>query len=532
MILQLMKRDIGWGAIPWLCGAAALLTVFMPMTPLLAGFAVPFYTIIFMRALPHQRATFFEAALPVSARELLLARFLTLMALVWPPVAIACAILSVQRHNRDIIGVVIAIATAMTLVLVSILAIRPRQFAAPAWMTMFSPAIAMVVVVPGLSTGHTWATTLVCGAGAVLLGAYIWKNVPETFQSAPETVSAGRASGGSGTVSIPWWPLIRSSFSWQFLIFVPLSVMWVSTSDWIFGTMYMMLAYNQARMNSRWTQALPVPRRTKFAFILFPLILMLGAGTEAGLLLGLPQKNHPLVRLGDPQHFRATGMVDVFVAYEFWRVAPHGVAPEIVAPWGERYRPDAMRVLGFPLYNPYSVGANNSARFQEWQFARATSDIFGEAMTARELAHRKTRGLTPITARLRMQILSVATVIGMSLLWVWLIEFCSWHRLNRLPIRWRTGFTTTLILIPVGTAIYLDWAVSGSNGLTRGLVQAALLAVSRHTPANLVAVSALAVLPLFGLYWLIERQSSVAEDSQKAQQTQTGMLGQGWGRSC
>jgi hypothetical protein len=62
---------------------------------------------------------------------------------------------------------------------------------------------------------------------------------------------------------------------------------------------------------------------------------------------------------------------------EFWRT---GEAPVIESPWGETWRPATVRLLGVAIYNPYSFGPANSARFFEWQFRRATEAVYGQAM--------------------------------------------------------------------------------------------------------------------------------------------------------
>ncbi len=107
MILQLINRDPAWKFTPWLTAAAAIAALFnsrygSSILGAMAGLIV----VLLMRAQPHRRVTFFEASLPISARDLLLARFLSLMALIWLPAAASSGGFGfryrrLRRHRAD-----------------------------------------------------------------------------------------------------------------------------------------------------------------------------------------------------------------------------------------------------------------------------------------------------------------------------------------------------------------------------------------------------------------------------------------------
>ena len=53
----------------------------------------------------------------------------------------------------------------------------------------------------------------------------------------------------------------------------------------------------------------------------------------------------------------------------------------ITAPWGETVEAETLQALGATLYNPFTTRKASSARFVDWQFARATERVYGVSMT-------------------------------------------------------------------------------------------------------------------------------------------------------
>ena len=514
MILQLIKRDPAWKFTPWLTAAAAIAALISSRYgSSILGAMGGLILVLFMRAQPHRRVTFFEAALPIAARDLLLARFLSLMALIWLP-AVAVAAVS---------GFAIAgfAAIVLTLGVILILSTRIEEFAAPVWATMACPAAAAVVLVLTLVLKHSVPIPAICAAVAIALGVLTWKRVPEAFQCAPMDVSTPRKSAGRAAPSSPWWPVIRSLLPWQSAIIVPISLWWVGTGMWLFAPMYMMMAYAQSQLTTRWTLALPLSRRTMLAMAIVPILLLLAGSAEIGMLTGYTRQGRDLVRQGDPRNFRPTGTPDIMVNPAFWKIAPGGRVPVMQAPWGEESQPEPVRILSLTFYNPYATAKGNSRRFGEWQFARATSDIYGRPMTPRELAHAKRADLTPVTLRPRMQILSIGAVLVVALVWAWLIELLSWHRLGRLSAAARKALTYGATLLIVVT-ILGDFLVSKVPGpVSQAALEGGLLFVSRHLPPNLAVVAGVALLPSVVLWCILDRQAAGSEISGAVQPAQS-----------
>jgi hypothetical protein len=168
-----------------------------------------------------------------------------------------------------------------------------------------------------------------------------------------------------------------------------------------------------------------------------------------------------------------------------------------------------LRVLGITFYNAYSMSARNSERFVEWQFARATEAVYGTAIPLLQYGAAVRAGLTPVTARPRMRILTLSADLLAILLLVYLTEWTRWHRLRRPsgPLR------DALPFAPLAVVLAADGVVRWyySFPLETAAVRAALLHLSNLLPNNLLVVTAAAMVPVVGMYWLVEKQFSKAE---------------------
>lgn len=505
MILQFIRRDPAWRFTPAFAvtaaGAAFFYSSWHPSS--LAGVMFGSYIVAVMQVMPHRRATFFEAALPVAGRDLFLARFLSLMALVWLPGAAASATLVLTGNLAKTVSAIALLAVVLTLATIVNLSVRIREFAAPRWLTLGCPACALGAAAVGLTSGHALLVAVVCGVAAIGVGAAAWRSVPEAFQCAPMEVSRARKKTGNAEPSIPWWPIIRSLLPWRAAMIIPLSFFFVATGQWFFGPMYLMMAYSQTRVTTRWTLGLPVSRRAMLAAATVPMLLVLACGTELGMVVGFAREATDLVRQGDDDR--------VVVNRAFWRRAPGGRTPVIQAPWGETFQPSAAGILGVAFYNPYGVGEKNSRRFEEWQFARATTYIFGRPYTAREVARAKRGALKPITLSSRMEILSLGLVLAIGLFWAWLVEATMWHQLRRLSRRVRHAVTASAVLIPCAGVLGLEILDKGPGSLHLSALEGGVLFVSRHLPENLMLVALAAMIPLAMLGWMVDRQHAAAE---------------------
>ncbi len=531
MLLQLMKRDPAWRLIPWVTATAAALGLAGSSTrgaSFMAGLGASVYIVVFMQVLPHQRATFFEAALPVSARDLYLARLISLLSVIWLPATAVAAALTMTGREARIVGAVAMIAIGLSLTAIAILSLRITQFAAPRWMAAFCPVPAGLLLVLGLTSGYGLPAAFLMAGAALGVGMRAWRSIPAAFQCAPLEASEAPKKTSGVAHPVAALAILRSIYTWQTAILVPAGVLWAASGDWLFAPMYAMMAYNQTRMSTYWMRALPFSRRALLAIGTVPFLLVLACGVEIGIQAGMPRYDENPVRQGDPKHPRGSGTLDVYVSPMYWERAGDGRIPTVQAPWGESYQPPAHQILGWTFYNPYAVGEKNSWDFQEWQFRRATSRIYGHAMTPREMAENKFGKLTPATHTPRMQILNLSAFVTIGLVWVWLIELSSWHRIMRLSTRAQFAVGAIAVLIPIGIVEAVDlFAGNGIGSLSQPALQGLLMYLSSHLPANLAVLAALACLPPLAWFWILELQASFSEIPLKPQQNQTvfGMLG-------
>jgi len=513
MVLQFIKRDPAWKLTPGFTAVAAVaaaIHAFQHQSWLPMMLIFPIYIVLFTRVMPHQRVTFFEAALPVSGRDLFQARCLALMGMIWLPALAATAMLLLAGGGAHEIADIAIVALVLTLSVLLTLSVRIKEFAAPSWLAMCSPGVGAMAI-PLVTSGQPALVVAICAVTVLAVAAFVWSAVPEGFQCAPSDARVRRRSRGSATPAIAWWPVIRSLLPWQTAIFIPISLIWSTTGEWIFAPMYLMMSYNQTRISTRWTFALPIRRRVLLSASVLPLLLVLAGGAEIGMLTGKAQPLRDLIRLGDPQHFQTSGAIDVWVNRAFWRYAPGGRIPLVRAPWGETTQPEAQRVAGLTFYNPYSVGQQNSPQFQDWQWARATERIYGRPVAGRDLKKSVDAGLRPVTLWPRMQVLSLLFIVASGLLWAWAIEMFSWQRWSRVSTVVRNTFTYSIVMVPVGLLLADILLSSGPGTISRSLLIGGLLRLSEILPDNLALVAMLGLVPLAGMWWVLERQAAVAE---------------------
>ena len=221
MIYQLSRRDCAGRMIPWATifatGFGWWIARYSPHSVTAASGAMLF--MMLTMAQPFRRATAFEASLPIEARDLFWSRTISILALIWLPVAALMAVVSASGELPS--------QTALSLwnagLLFSagslkFLGDRPKQLGVrPKW-TIFTFLLGIVGVslldvaepVIGELTGVAMAVA------AMLLLVRAWRGVPAWYQLAPEeaAVAPVRTPRG-GTVWPPRLFLFRLLISWQ-----------------------------------------------------------------------------------------------------------------------------------------------------------------------------------------------------------------------------------------------------------------------------------------------------------------------------
>lgn len=300
MIYQLMKRDPACQAVAFMALISAVVCILYAASP---NLPFPYCFIAAMGALmsrAHQRATRFQAGLPIAGRQLFLARLCSLIAMLWlSAIAGAAAILVAAgfAHSASALTVV-EVAAIGTVMIATLQSLRLRELVCPKWL-MF--VVLFLVILGGpLATMFLPAAPLlvVCALLTTALLIRTWMVIPPSFQIAPARASAGPAPRavadersqvhGSRAPAIAWLPVLRSVGTQPrifALFFYPWLFFATMLGQWIPACFLVMLAWLTASNKSRWLWALPIRPRTLLLAGLTPIFLPLIAGYFAGVLV-------------------------------------------------------------------------------------------------------------------------------------------------------------------------------------------------------------------------------------------------------
>ncbi len=350
MIWQLLKRDSRWQAAP---SFALALAASYPWT-IRHQEIIPsgcMGLVLLYLGLIGRRATRLEAGLPIAGRDLVAARILATLAVLWLPIlAFAGVTLAATGAlSAGPLPLIALIATLCSLTALWALNLKIQEIEAPRGPTltgmMFpvagwfvvdlrsSPAfliclaalLAGVVVLDVLANGEPvwvvsfaasmvwigWAArSLPCavfGAICVFLATAlfwrIWRATPRSFQLAPASSGGGvkapglsvtRAGAGQGAASSrAWLPVAGSVWSWQYLIWLPFLCIEATTAVGIFGVVFMAFMWLIVRTRTRWLATLPINRSVLLAAFVAPAVLVQIGGYLVGPIEPYPPPRAP-----------------------------------------------------------------------------------------------------------------------------------------------------------------------------------------------------------------------------------------------
>jgi hypothetical protein len=261
----------------------------------------------------------------------------------------------------------------------------------------------------------------------------------------------------------------------------------------------------------RWLDSLPLSHRFRLLINLLPALVIV-AGAAIGLQFAMDE--YPLYVGDQGLADGRPGTPNVALSLEYWQHAPGGVATLVESPWGEKASPATAYVFGYRLYNPYSTGPDNSRRFFDWQFARATEAVYGRALEPGQIGAAKKAGLTPRTARGRMRILNASAMLLILLLLLFVRDLFRWRLVHRLSRRARILLAVALAAPPLGAILALEFnPIPGGRGVVtvQHLVEWLLLRVGVLLPANPLVVGVAALVPVLLMYLLLERLFAKSE---------------------
>jgi hypothetical protein len=475
------------------------------MLPFLAGFT----------STAQQGDSSFQAALPVTVRQVYLSRVVSMMAALWLPVIVSIVMARALPNAGFPIGSLLERMSAVTAAMLGLQAMGIRGF------KILPPALVFVL-------GMAWSSSLagiwdiavvavVCALAALGTFLWTWRTVPKTFQSAPLDVSRAEkravASSSDRQSAYPWMPVLRTVFPWGgFWIILPFVMMLLGTfRPYIF--IYAGGAWQSTRPAVRWLFTLPVRRRMVLNGILFAVLFSFAGGYLVSVHLpSIPTSAFRTIWLRTYQTLpqwsgthETSGCKtpSVLPPIDFWFVAK-GQVPPIEAPWGETFQPPVFRKTGFDIYNPYAVGCENSERFLDWQFARATEAVYGRRLPRDQ--HESWQFGHVVVTSARTQFVNVAVMTAFAMLAVMVALLNDWYRFRRIP----GAVRITLMSLPVGAGVTL-MLLDSANKLP--ITQW----VSWVLPQSLPAAILTAFLPLALLYCLLVglfRQVEIADKTE------------------
>jgi len=289
MIYELMKREISWWVLPWYVLASAVICA-CPAPVSRIGVIMSVTMGLFV-AFPHMHATRFNASLPILGRDLILARALFLMAMVWLPAMAGAAAASMFSGHSAVAGRALMVAALCTLAAGVVQSIRVRELAAPKWVYFplwFIPGAAAYLE----QRGARFLIPASCALAGIALLARAWSVVPKSFELAPAKPRHGdgpaRPALQTGVASprLVWLPVLRSVFTvpysvmLAFLVFFGLGGRRLALSPWI------LVVWMMARLGTLWLRPLPIRPRALLITMTAPILLALAGGYFAALYPG------------------------------------------------------------------------------------------------------------------------------------------------------------------------------------------------------------------------------------------------------
>jgi hypothetical protein len=516
MIYQLIKRDLSWKTIPWATSALILVWLFSLLmrvpSEILSVIAGAFLSVLLVltigMASNQDIWSSLLSALPVTPREIYLARVLALLTLLWMPVFADTALQAAMRAPTGIAPLP-ALGAFATLLAIAIQSALMTGVRLPRWlvMTVVFVSVGLPIELAALRVRlepYAVPFAAICLAGAATIFLRTWNAIngkPLATTRKPDTrpVTARLHARPHSLLFIR----LRYLYSWTELLWVPMLFSQAAIGVWLNGILFLW----SLRMipSRRWLDPLPVSRRILLLAGILPPLLSLTAGYLTGTYWGGGSHSRfndisETTSQGWPPSAeqRSCGRINITPPLEYWELSKNGSAETVSAPWGENFTPPVTAVMSTSVYNPYAVGCANTQRFFDWQFARATSAVYGRPVTLRDFVRH--RHPNPRT-QARLVLLNVCALLFWAMLTFALVALKDWYRCQRLPSWvWKVIFVglllTAMALVfgsgPFGIQDYLQW-------------------LSWRLPENLAVLITICAVPTLLFYLLLEKLTREAE---------------------
>lgn len=260
----------------------------------------------------------------------------------------------------------------------------------------------------------------------------------------------------------------------------------------------------------RWMQPLPISHRARLWMILIPGVFVPMLVTVLGMQIHVPGYDYmQSLHRGaidtykqEPRYFDSPSSVSL----EYWEKAD-GPLPRITAPWGETAEPYVVRVFNRVYYNPFTSREANSDRFDNWQFERATTVVFGRPLQLKDF---KDGQVNPrrVTQGPRMIVLNIAAALMFAFAVLIGTGLTKWNPAWRYPKLVGAGSIVT-VLVPMGSilvAMLMYGFQQGATNVVPQLLERQLMYLATVLPSNILLVVCIVAVPVLALYAVLEWQ--------------------------
>lgn len=520
LLLPLMRRDPVWRYMPFAAvagfGALAVNLKSPGIQGAVAGMIGSLYLAFLGQARIQERASAFEAALPIDGRDLLKARLAALMLFLWLPVLVAFVITA--RFGPDKIETLAwayicpAVSASAAVVFLQIYRL-PRRTAGKAaalgvFFTLVCWTVLQLAVALLASSFHSrvGAIPLLAG-GCAVIAACAWKFWPQealALQLSPLELQSAAVQRDTATTEPGSWAVLwRSLLNTQTAIWFGFAAFYPLINNFVMPLCFVPGYLTGAYMSLRWMFPLPIPRRRIRDIIVLPFLVFYGASIMINLTWGIGAQGDQSL---DP---RSRGLR---IASPWWKHVAASQTPVVRAPWGETHTPEVKRVWLVRSYNPWETGPENSREFRNWQFRRATLAVFGKELSWAE--RDRINDLRPLNRRPVENLLNVAMLLFHAMVLMTCLLVPRWSRVSRLPHRVRKyGAMALLIPFVIGLAVSPIFAERLGN---TGIFDLFAMAWADTVRANPFAAWSTILLVLWLVYSMLGKQFSELEPDNQA----------------
>ena len=529
MVFTLIKRDPTWKLAMSL--AVAMPVLWAAMRSIEGGNVSISMLLVFVvagAARTQQRASLYQAALPIEARNLFLARALSFVMLAGLPLLTVTPFLLLALGKEawpEALRMLAMVALFLFGAMVN-LSVRVREFTSPDW----AGYAATLLIVPVLLIySQVLSPALVLPFAAIGGGvafAAAWVRLPRSFQCAPLAATGNpEEPAREGIPASPWRVIARCISPAKGLGFLPSFLLAAAMGQWQYGIL--VLSFVTLLKSGEWLTPLPVSRRALLTIKLFPLFALILSGEALVAYLATHRDTwqwipplHDAPRISSGSRASQGGTPNVQAPPEFWR-STNGSAPAIESPWGESAQPTTVSILGIRLYNPYAVGRNNSRRFLQWQFGRALQAVYGRTVSAEEFREILRSGdlpktWIPLDRQARGESLRLACMLAFALILQWFTGCLAWRRFRRLCLKVPSSLVTAALVLPplllVAADLYLAHSFDDSFILPSGvLISGFIQFLMRTLPPGWWSVLADSAILIALPYWVLQKQFNESE---------------------